>query len=1155
MTVADSAQRLAALDPHRSFAVAAPAGSGKTELLIQRVLRLLALVDEPEEILCMTFTRKAAGEMQHRVMEALARVSNNEQPQSSHQQITFDLAEKALERDHARSWKLLENPNRLRIQTIDGFCLNLAQQLAVESSFGDYSEPLDDPTPYYHEAISELLLPALEQQHSLGKAITVLLSHLDNDLNKLEHLLTNLLSKREQWLGQLFQSRGAREYLEKFLSDIIEETLSEARDLLSANGSDLALFADYAASQLPYDKRTSPINHCLGMVELPESNTHYIEQWQGLCELLLTGQNEWRKALNKNMGFPTETDTGDKTLAKAQKGAMTQLIGELQPISGLRDVLEDIRFLPSVNYSDNQWRVLEALTLLLPALAAQLSLIFQEKKVCDFTEITLAALRALGPEEEPTDLALKLDYQIKHILTDEFQDTSSIQFTILRRLTAGWQPEDGRSLFVVGDAMQSLYGFRSANVGLFLEARCMPIGDIQLEPLDLQVNFRSQAGIINWVNQAFVEVFPRHDNISRGAVSYSPSLAHHPSLPAEAVTVDAFINYPPDNQLGRQAEAEQVVIRVKEAKQSNPEGSIAILVRNRTHLPDILSALQRAGHRWQATDIDPLGKRMPVIDLMSLTRALLSPADRIAWLAILRAPWCGLNLHDLFHVTNTTLPEQNPIAEGERYPLIFLNILNHTEMSNLSTEGMQILSRVSAVLKLGWDQRHRKSLRIWIEGIWAALGGASTLCSTTELEQCQQYLDLLEQQETGGTINDWPAFEKAVQSLYAKPDQDADPNLHVMTIHKAKGLEFDTVIIPGLNRKPRGDDKQLMLWQERVSQQGQNQLIIGPLEQTGLDADPLYKYLQREHQLKGQLEKARVLYVATTRAISKLHLLYTITEEKKPTANSLLESLWPVLESAVEAETPGIQCHYYPLDGDGLISSTPIPTLNSLRRLPANWQYTKLTSRDEDITETSEHASLDFTLQNPSHQEHARQNTNQTPLTEQNPTPRHTGTVLHRILRQIVMEGLDTWNLDTIQGRQPFWRIQLRQLGVCQTDEPLVMISRAVSHCLQNDTARWLLSNKHAQSQCEYAIGYTTHNGETKTAVVDRTFVAEGVRWIIDYKMTEPTEGDSQEAFLRHQISQYKTQLEHYTTLFSQMDDMPIKTALYFPLMNLLEII
>ena len=112
----------------------------------------------------------------------------------------------------------------------------------------------------------------------------------------------------------------------------------------------------------------------------------------------------------------------------------------------------------------------------------------------------MAALRALGPEEEPTDLALKLDYQIKHILTDEFQDTSSIQFTILRRLTAGWQPEDGTKPVYRGRCHAiPVRAFAVPMWGLFLEARCMPIGDIQLEPLDLQVNFRSQAGIINWV--------------------------------------------------------------------------------------------------------------------------------------------------------------------------------------------------------------------------------------------------------------------------------------------------------------------------------------------------------------------------------------------------------------------------------------------------------------------------------------------------------------------------------------------------------------------------------------------------------------------------------------------------------------------------------
>ena len=1150
MTVADSAQRLAALDPSRSFAVAAPAGSGKTELLIQRVLRLLALVDEPEEILCMTFTRKAAGEMQHRVIEALVRASKIEQPQndypsnndqpSSHQQTTLDLAIEALAQDQARGWMLLENPNRLRIQTIDGFCLNLAQQLAVESSFGDYSEPLNDPTPHYREAIAELLLPSLEQQNPIGKAITTLLRHLDNDLNKLEQLLINLLSKREQWLGQLFQSRGARDYLEGFLNEVIEETLSEAQHLLAPFGSELALLADYAASQLPYDKRTSEIYHCLGMVELPENNLHFIEQWQGLGELLLTKDNTWRKAFNKNIGFPTETDTGDKAFAKAQKGAVSTLIAELRSISGLREALEDVRFLPPPNYNDKQWQVLDALTLLLPALAAQLSLIFQQQKVCDFTEITLAALRALGPDDEPTDLALKLDYQVKHILTDEFQDTSSVQFTILRRLTAGWQPNDGRSLFIVGDAMQSLYGFRNANVGLFLEARSQPIGNLQLEPLDLQVNFRSQAGLIDWVNQAFTEVFPTRDNISRGAVSYNTALAHHPALPTEAVTIDAFINDPQahTNDKIRQAEATQVVKRVEESKQQDPEGSIAILVRNRTHLPDILKALQQAGHRWQAADIDTLGKRMPVIDLMSLTRALLSPADRIAWLSLLRSPWCGLDLHDLFKVTNTTLPEQNPMAERESYPLLFLNIIYHHHIHNLSSEGNQILSRVSSVLKKGWDQRYRKPLRIWIEGIWEALGGKVALRSTTELEQCQQYLDLLEQQEIGGAITEWAAFEKAVQSLFAKPDQDADTSLHVMTIHKAKGLEFDTVILPGLNRKPRSDDKQLMLWQERVSQQGLNQLIIGPLEQTGLDADPLFKYLQREHQLKNKLEQARVLYVGTTRAIKKLHLLYTTDNELKPTENSLLDSLWPVLEPAIEAKTPGIYCHYQPLDED--ISDKPIPTLHYLQRLPADWQHPKITSVKNDVPDTTELLIEDH---------------EQAPLVEPNPAARHTGTVLHRILRQMVVEGVNTWDLGTIDSRKPFWNIQLRQLGITQTDEALGLISRAVSNCLESETAQWLLNSQHTDSQCEYAIGYITENGKPKTAILDRTFMENGTRWIIDYKMAEPTKGESQKEFLSHQTQQYKAQLAHYALLCSQGDGRPIKTALYFPLINLLEVI
>ena len=123
----DEQARDQALDVTRSFIVQAPAGSGKTELLIQRYLRLLATVDEPEEVIAITFTRKAAAEMQHRVLEALRRAGRNERPEQAHEQRTIQLADDALERDAAHGWDLLVNPRRLRIQTLDSLNASIAR--------------------------------------------------------------------------------------------------------------------------------------------------------------------------------------------------------------------------------------------------------------------------------------------------------------------------------------------------------------------------------------------------------------------------------------------------------------------------------------------------------------------------------------------------------------------------------------------------------------------------------------------------------------------------------------------------------------------------------------------------------------------------------------------------------------------------------------------------------------------------------------------------------------------------------------------------------------------------------------------------------------------------------------------------------------------
>ena len=152
---------------------------------------------------------------------------------------------------------------------------------------------------------------------------------------------------------------------------------------------------------------------------------------------------------------------------------------------------------------------------------AELQLVFRERGRVDFAELSIRASDALGQVDQPEDLALALGASIRHFLVDEFQDTSYTQFELIKKLTNGWDPGDGRTLFLVGDPMQSIYRFRQADVSLFLKARREGIGAIQFEPLTLSVNFRSLPGIVEWVNRTFELILPASDDIDSGAVAYS----------------------------------------------------------------------------------------------------------------------------------------------------------------------------------------------------------------------------------------------------------------------------------------------------------------------------------------------------------------------------------------------------------------------------------------------------------------------------------------------------------------------------------------------------------------------------------------------------------------------------------------------------------
>ena len=1142
----DIEARRTALDPARSFAVSAPAGSGKTGLLTQRVLTLLAHCDAPEEVLAITFTRKAAGEMQDRILQALWQAVEQPEPDNPHARLTWKLAQAVLQRDRELNWNLLFSPQRLRVQTIDSLCRSITKQLPLASGLGAQPDTLEDADKAYRLAVREFFA-LLEQDSPLRDDLARLLRHLDNNLASIENLLVALLAKREQWLEVLLQARQqhARDYLEQTLHQVVVEHLQQVQLCLQLHASELCSIADQAAKNLEQESpQKHRIRELLGVTGLPLCEPHAVEQWVAFTDLLLTNSGTYRARLTKNEGFPAGKENA---VFKERFAALLGALQETQPDCAA--LLHGIRGLPTSRYEDQQWDLLESLTRLLPLLVAQLTLVFKQLGATDYSAISQAALLALGEEDEPSDIALQLDYRIRHILVDEFQDTASPQLRLLEKLTAGWQPGDGRTLFIVGDGMQSCYGFRNANVGLFLDARQRGIGSVSLQALDLRVNFRSQAGVVKWVNSTFHCAFPPQDDISRGAVKYSPSIAFNPDLPDAAVNFFASPysgNTDDDNgdednqqdkQQAQQREAEQVVKLVQQARADDPEGTVAILVRTRTHLAQILPALSTAGLRWQATDIDSLASRMAIVDLMSLTRALLNPQDRIAWLAVLRAPWCGLDLHDLHALTNKDLGELSPRVRETGYPLIWQQLQHHRHIESLSASGQELIARFMTVVQPALRQRRRKPLRQWIEGIWLALGGPAVLLDSNDSDNAASYFALLERYEEGGSIRDWQGFDNAVQKLFAKPRADADPQLQVMTIHKSKGLEFDTVIIPGLDRLPRRDDNELLMWQERLDAEGENQLLLGPLAATGEDHSAIYRFMRTEKEKQQHYEATRLLYVGCTRAIKRLHLLACVKQKEEnfvtPNKSSLLSSIWEQVKDHVQISTPRITA-----PAQQLALGIERPGLQHILRLTPEWTLPVL----EDVSLLKKYRG---------HEYDDEENLPE-PETRSNRLARHTGTVIHRAMQVITEKNL-VHELSGeeisfyLQSQLPFWQIQLRQSGWqgAELGQALERINRALVQTLTDAKGRWLLDNSHEQSACELAL--YQQSDRLRESIIDRTFIVDNQRWIVDYKSSVPMQHQTEAEFVALEVENYREQLARYREWFAALDGRESRTALYFP--------
>ncbi|MBL0143298.1 MAG: UvrD-helicase domain-containing protein [Betaproteobacteria bacterium] len=1105
---ADAAERESALDPTRSFIVQAPAGAGKTGLLIQRYLRLLATVRRPEEILAITFTRKAAGEMKRRVLEALhdaRRGLADDAPDNVRR--TRSLAEQALARDEERGWRLLENTARLRIQTIDSFNASLTRQMPVLARLGWQPGLVDDARDLFHEAAVRTLA-LLDRSHPSSDAIAHLLAHLDGDQAMAVDLLAGMLARRDQWLGRDWRGRLERQAIEAAFRAERARLMELARALFpAATVPRLCALLSEAVAELEKAGAKSVMLDCAGLVALPTADEAGRRAWQAIGTLFVKTDGDWRKAVTKALGFPAKND-GGREGAKKDFAALAE---DVKEVAGLRQALADLAHLPPATFDDRQWEALSAVVAVLPVAAAQLLVVFAERGEVDHAQIAAGAVQALGDESAPTDLLLALDEHLSHVLVDEFQDTSRSQWSLLSALTAGWVPDDGRTVFAVGDPMQSIYRFREADVGLFLRAWHEGLPNVRFERLRLATNFRSQQGIVDWVNSAFRDILPDRDDESEGAVSLAESTAFHDPLAGEAATWHPFVDE--DKDRARDDEARRVVELVQAARAERPGGKVAILVRNRTHLDRIVPALREARFRFRAVDIEQLGERQAIQDLVALTRALSHAADRVAWLAVLRAPWCGLELGDLLALVRgdeRTVPEL--LGDAAR-------------LSRLSSDGRERLARASAILAEAQQERLRGTLRERVESAWLALGGPACLAGATDLEDAETFFDRLDVIAEAGELPDPARLEEHLDDLYGAPDLGAGEELQVMTIHKAKGLQFSTVIVPGLDRTPRAGDTPLFRWKARTD----GALLMAPVKEAGQDADAAYDYLKGLDAREEAHEVERLFYVAATRAEHRLHLLARVgldstngddPKVRTPPERSLLGKAWSVARPHFEAAQMAL-----PRPATILVAA-PAPAFEDVRWiLPA--------ALDVRVAEPA------VVLAPEVHEPPSR-----IEFSWVGETTRQVGTVAHRWLQRIAEDGLDSWTASRVRAIRGRVREELERRGVPDSgrDEAAGLVVTALESAITDERGRWILA-RHPQAANEVRM-HVIEDGRIRLVVMDRVFTGpEGDRWIVDYK-TGRHQGANPEAFLDSERDRYADPLRRYARVLGGQP----KLGLYFPL-------
>jgi len=1145
--------REAALDVGQSWIVEAPAGSGKTGLLIQRFLKLLAQdgVTEPEQVLAITFTRRAVQEIHERVVEQLeaAAAAISLKRDGAFDLLTRELAEAVLARDKALGWGLLEDSKRLRVQTIDSVCAEIARSLPVLSGSGGGLAPVEDAKPLYREAARQTLMQLGGEDTVLHEALERLLLHRDGSLDDCERLIGQMLARREQWAE--FVPLSGKQMSEEHLDGVMLPRLERALEVAICTGLTRAAerippvmlqsLTTLAYEMAEHDSGCSdeaPLAVCRNLRVAPQTAAEDVAHWRALAHLLLTKDGGWRA----DRGL-SGRNLKVAELLKTHSAELRSILAGFRINDLAREAMFDLRSLPPARYPAEQWQEAKALFRVLRHALAELTVVFAERGECDFTELTLRAKDALR-NGGASEMTAALGLQLEHLLVDEMQDTSTSHYEVIELLTAGWDGV-GQTVFLVGDPKQSIYMFRQARVELFLRTmREERLGDLPLGVLRLTANFRSQGALVAAFNADFERLFT--DEVEYGeAVAVRPTAAFGDETEAVQWHTNP-LPYGLDTDEKREGKRHQKSddarmlrgIVEQWRRTSRPDGmpwKIAVLVRVKSHLLEIVAELKRGAVPYRAVDIDPLGERQEVLDLKTVTRALLHPADRVAWLALLRAPWCGMTMADLHILAGADERQWQKRTMWEA-------MRDRGEL--LSEDGIERLERVWQVMEAAEAARGRIGISEWVERTWRTLGG-DVFLSEEELANARRYLQLLDAMEAEAGRVDVTLLDAKMEKLFAETMVRADA-VELLTIHKAKGLEWDVVLVPALEMKSGSDGRALLTWEEMDSHtEGEAHVVLAPIEGKGADSAALNSWLRGIRKKREAAERRRLFYVACTRAREELHL-FAAPETKEDgsisrAAGSLLDAAWPAAEERFGADS-GSKVFVMPsvaVPDEGLaIAAGAAVAGPSVQRLPVDFDAgARFADVEPLFTGGDDEIRVGGDFDRP----------------EGSFAARSYGNAVHGFVELMTRRVAEGSSLETLRGEVAGWgpRMEAMLRGDGLTGPLVKKLARqlrsALETMLADEVGWWILS---AATEAASELALTTWGERRSSVRLDRVFRAgaaplaadEDCLWIVDYKTATHGSGGVEE-FLERERAKYAGQLAAYARVMGG----EVRVGLYYP--------